>query len=151
MNKYILKGSMLMLLSRFVNNVDIGKLILRLNVGVLMLSHGIYKIKTGIDDISQWLMSLGLPHFMAYGVFFAEIILPLCIILGIYVRSASLLLALNMIVAIFYLYTSGYAPFGIDNYGGFNAEVDFLFLFSSFAIVFLGGGKYGLSALLDRS
>jgi len=139
-----------MFLSRIVNNPDIGKLFLRLSVGVLMLFHGVHKLRTGIDDINQWMTEIGLPSVMAYGVYFAEIIIPLCIILGIFVRESSLMLGLNMIVAIAYLYTKGYAPFGIDSFGGINSEVDFLFLLPSLALVFLGGGKYGLSFMLMK-
>lgn len=129
---------------------DMGIFLIRLNVGILMLMHGLHKIKFGIDDIKQWIVEMGGQDFLAYGVFIPEVIAPICLILGIFVRFSSLLLALNMLVAIGYLYTKGYAPFTIDNYGGFKAEIDILYLLSFCALICLGSGKFTLQTRFSK-
>lgn len=48
-----------------------GKLILRLTVGVLMLFHGVHKVLNpgSIDFIGKQLASMDLPQALAYGVY----------------------------------------------------------------------------------
>ena len=48
---------------------DLGKLILRLAVGVLLLLHGIAKIRGGIGWMAGPLGAIGLPAFIGYGVY----------------------------------------------------------------------------------
>lgn len=55
---------------------DIGKLILRLMVGGLMLFHGLAKITHGIEFIKGTLLSKGLPELMSYGVYVGEVDRP---------------------------------------------------------------------------
>ena len=133
-----------MQLKKIIYNEDFAKLFLRTSIAVLMLMHGICKIKNGVDDIQQWIVEMGLPSVLGYGVYIPEIVAPLCLIAGIYVRSASFVLLMNMFVALFYLYTKGYAPFSVDAYGWFHAEVDILYIIIFCALIFLGGGKYAL-------
>ena len=47
---------------------DLGKLILRLALGILILLHGLAKISNGVGGVSNMLASHGLPTFLAYGV-----------------------------------------------------------------------------------
>ena len=51
---------------------DLGKLLLRLAVGGLMLFHGLHKLFGGVGFISGMLVEKGLPGFIAYGVFVGE-------------------------------------------------------------------------------
>ena len=85
-------------------NSDIAKLFLRLLVGGMMLFHGIDKIMHGIVGVKKLTVNAGLPEFFAYGVYIGEVIVPIFIILGLYARVASLLLAINMMMAIFLAY-----------------------------------------------
>ncbi len=52
-----------------MKNNDLGLLILRLSIGILMLFHGISKMIYGIDFIEGLMSSKGLPGFFAYGVY----------------------------------------------------------------------------------
>ena len=79
---------------------DIGKLVLRLTLGVLMLFHGIAKLRYGVSGIEGMVSSHGLPGFLAYGVFVGEVIAPLLVIAGFYARIGGLIIAFNMVVAI---------------------------------------------------
>ena len=46
---------------------DIGLLILRLSVGVMMLLHGISKLFNGLGGIQSILASNNMPEFLSYG------------------------------------------------------------------------------------
>lgn len=48
----------------FLRNTDLGLLVLRLNVGGLMLFHGIHKAVHGVDGIAGMLTALGCLHLL---------------------------------------------------------------------------------------
>jgi putative oxidoreductase len=76
---------------------DLGKLLLRLAVGGLMLFHGLHKLfGVGLSAACWW---KGLPGFIAYGVLIGEVVAPILIILGLFTRPAALVLAFTMVVA----------------------------------------------------
>ena len=78
---------------------DLGKLLLRLAVGGLMLFHGLHKLFGGVGFISGMLVEKGLPGFIAYGVLIGEVVAPILIIVGLFTRPAALVQAFTMIVA----------------------------------------------------
>lgn len=121
---------------------DVGKLILRLTLGVLMLLHGIHKLTTGIAGIKGMLASAGLPELLAYGVFVGEVIAPLMVIAGFYMRAGAVLIVANMLVAIVLVHMS--ELFALGGMGGWALELQGFFLFTALALLFLGPGKYAL-------
>jgi len=121
---------------------DIAKLLLRVSVGVLILFHGIHKVIHGVGGVKAMLSSAGLPELLSYGVYVGELIAPIFIILGLYARVASLILGLNMLVAIFLAY--GFS-FSLAKYGGLALESPLMFLIMSFLIFLLGSGKYSVN------
>ena len=123
---------------------DIGKLILRLTLGVFILFHGVEKIINGINSIKQMVTNAGLPEFIAYGVYAGEIVMPILIILGVYAGVASLILAFNMLVAIFLAY--GDSLFSLGKYGAPVIELPFLYLILSVVIFLIGSGKYAVNS-----
>ncbi|QHG90594.1 DoxX family protein [Sulfurimonas sp. CVO] len=123
---------------------DIAKLILRLTVSIMMLFHGLEKIINGISGVKHLTTSAGFPEFFAYGVYVGEIIVPIFILLGAYVRAASLVLALNMMFAIFLAY--GNSLFSLGKHGAPVFELPFLYLIMSILIFTLGSGKYALNS-----
>lgn len=125
-----------------LENADLGKLILRLTLGGLMLFHGIAKLLHGVGFIEGELTSHGLPAFLAYGVFIGELVAPLMIILGYQTRIGAMLIAFNMIVAIILVHTHELLSLGGN--GGLALELQFFFLFNAVALVFLGPGRYKL-------
>jgi len=122
---------------------DIAKLFLRLSVGVLILFHGIHKVIHGVGGVKAMLVNAGVPEFLAYGVYVGELIAPIFIILGLYARAASLVLAFNMLVAIFLAY--GFS-FSLSKYGGLTFESPLLFFIMSILIFLLGSGKYSVNS-----
>lgn len=125
------------------NNNDIAKLLLRLSLGVLILFHGIHKVIHGIDGIKSMLASSNLPEILAYGIYIGELIAPIFIILGLYARVASLVLAFNMFVAIFLAY--GFS-FSLTKHGGLAMELPLAFFIMSVLVALLGSGRYGVNS-----
>lgn len=125
-----------------LNQPDIAKLVLRLTLGVLMLFHGIAKLRYGIGFIEGMVTSHGLPAFLAWGVYVGEIVAPLMLIAGVQVRIAALLVAGNMLVAILLAHMGDL--FSMGEHGGYALELQAMFLFTAVTVMLLGGGKYGV-------
>lgn len=123
---------------------DIGRLTLRLMVGVLMLFHGVSKVvhPGSVEFIQRSLADFGLPAVIAYGVYFGEIIAPIMIIFGIYARAGALLVVINMIFAIVLVHGGDF--FSLTKHGGWELELQAFYLFGSLAILFLGSGKFAV-------
>jgi len=122
---------------------DAGKLVLRLLVGGLMLLHGVAKVKGGLAGISGMLAAKGLPEILAYGVYVGEIVAPLLIIIGWYTRPAAVVLAINMVVAVFLAHAGDLLS--LNSHGGWAIELQAFYLFGSVAIAMLGAGIYSVS------
>ncbi len=124
-------------------NPDIAKLLLRVSLGVLILFHGIHKVIHGIGGVKSLVVSAGLPEFLAYGVYFGELIAPIFIILGLYARVAAIALFFNMLVAIYLAY--GFS-LTLSKFGGLSWETPLLYLIMSLLVIFLGSGKYAVNS-----
>lgn len=125
-----------------LDNADLGKLIVRLTLGGLLLFHGIAKLLNGIGFIEGQLASHGLPTILAYGVYIGEVIAPLMVILGYQSRIGALIIVFNMIVAIALVH--GHQLLTLSSNGGWALELQGFFLFTALALIFLGPGRYKL-------
>jgi putative oxidoreductase len=128
----------------FKTHPDTGLLVLRLGLGAILLFHGIYKATHGVAWIAGPLGKHGLPGWLAYGVYVAEIVAPVMLIFGLWTRVAALIIAFDMFMAI-YLARLGdigkVNPMG----GAWAIEVEALFFTMALALAFAGGGRYGLT------
>lgn len=124
-----------------LHNDSLGKLILRLTVGVLMLFHGVAKIMNPgtVDYIGGVLAGAGLPSFLAYGVYVGEVVAPVMLILGIYSRYAAIIVVVNMLFAIGLMHSG--ELFLLTDHGGWRLELQGFYLFGAVAIMFLGSGS----------
>jgi putative oxidoreductase len=120
---------------------DTGKLILRLCVGGLMLFHGVAKIihPASLDFIGGMLTANGLPVYLAYAVYIGEVLAPLMVIVGYQARLGALLIATNMLFALFLAHTG--ELFSLSEHGGSAVELQLFYLLSATAVVFLGSGR----------
>jgi putative oxidoreductase len=123
---------------------DVGRLILRVVLGVCILLHGIAKLKGGTGFISGILASHGLPAFLAYGVYVGEVLAPLLVIAGYYSRIGAWIIAVNMIVAIALVHMG--ELFSLNGTGGWAIELQVMFLFSAVAVALIGPGKFAINA-----
>jgi putative oxidoreductase len=109
--------------------------VLRLSVAGLMLMHGIAKLLRGVGGIEQMLVAKGLPGWFAYGAYVGEVLAPLLVIAGFWVQPAALLMAVNMLFAIYLAHAHEIVALGRG--GGWAIELQALFLFGSVSIALL--------------
>ncbi|HEX2591200.1 MAG TPA: DoxX family protein [Rhizomicrobium sp.] len=118
---------------------DIGKLVLRVTVGGLLLLHGINKLLNGIDAIETALLAHGVPAFVAYGVFVGEIVAPVAVIVGLFARIGAGVMVINMLAAVSLMHLPDLTA--INQHGGYQLELQAFYLFGSLAVVLLGAGR----------
>ncbi len=124
---------------------NFGKLILRLTVGGLILFHGVAKIINpagAMGMITGQLASMGMPAFVAYGVYIGEVLAPLLLILGIFSRIGGLLVVANMVFALVLVHSS--QIFTLSKQGGWALELQGFYLLCGLAVCFLGSGKFAV-------
>ena len=121
---------------------DLGRLLLRLALGALVLLHGIAKLRGGMSGIEGMVVAQGLPGFLAYGVLVGEVLAPLMLLLGFHARIGAVLVAVNMLfaIALAHLWQLG----ELNGQGGWALELQGMFLGTAIAIALLGPGRYGI-------
>ncbi|TVP78517.1 DoxX family protein [Thioalkalivibrio sp.] len=122
---------------------DIGKLIFRVGFGVLFLMHGINKVMHGIDGIESMVVNAGLPAEIAYGVYVGEVLAPLLIIVGWHARIGAILTAITMAFA--FTLAHSHEIFELTAHGGWQLELQGMFLLASIAIALSGPGRISLN------
>lgn len=127
----------------FATSNDIGKLLLRLTLGVLILLHGAAKIASGPGGIVGMVEKAGLPGELGYLVYVGEVIAPLLLIIGLWTRAAAALIAANMLVAVALAHMG--ELFTLSRSGGWALELQGMFFFVAVAIVLLGPGRYAVT------
>lgn len=121
---------------------DVGRLILRLSVGGLLLLHGIKKLSKGIAPIADQFVSRGLPAVLSNAVFLGEILGPALVIAGIASRVGGALIAATMIVAVWLMHLDDVTHLGRS--GGWALELQALYFVGGVCIMLLGSGRYGV-------
>lgn len=122
---------------------DLGKLVLRITIGGLMLFHGIGKIQGGVEGISQILNGHNLPTILAYGAYVGEVVAPLLIVVGLFTRLAALIVAFHIAVAVYLAHREQLMT--LDAHGGYALELQAFYFLGALAIVFLGSGRIGFT------
>ncbi|MGN6707119.1 MAG: DoxX family protein [Rhodanobacter sp.] len=124
------------------SSADLGKLLLRVVLGVLILFHGVSKLIHGPGYILGVVTGAGLPSFIAYGVYVGEVVAPLMLLLGYWTRVGGLIVVINMLVAIGLVHMGQLAT--LAGTGGWALELQGMFLGTALAIMLLGAGRYSL-------
>lgn len=127
---------------------DLGKLILRVLLGVLILFHGVSKLMHGPGFVMQFLSQAHLPTVIAYGVYVGEVIAPVLLILGLWTRVGGSIIAFNMLVA-FGLVHMGQL-FTLTGSGGWALELQGMYLGSAIVVALLGAGRFSLGGADGR-
>jgi putative oxidoreductase len=122
---------------------DIGKLVLRITVGGLLLLHGVHKLLNGIAPIKAMVASHNLPDAFAYGVYLGEVLGPILVILGLFARIGAGLIAINMLVAVA-LVGSGLLM-SFNAMGGYALELEAFYFWGAVAIMLLGAGRISVA------
>jgi len=136
------------------SNEDLGKLILRVTVGGLIMFHGI-ALATGDTGIPNRLVAWGFPEQLMWLGFIAEFFGGLGMVLGVYARLGGFLVGTFMVIAIImshiglmnsqnHLFMVANNPAG-NHWDHYFLETQAFYLFGAYAVFFLGAGKLGLN------
>lgn len=119
---------------------DWASLILRLTLGLLMLSHGIPKLMKLMNGTIEFgdPIGIGAPASLTLTVF-AEVLCSLLLIIGLWTRLALIPLMITMAVAVFIVHIN-------DGLG--TMELALMYLLSYCALFLLGSGTYSIDAVL---
>lgn len=130
------------------NTDDIGKLVLRAALAIILLFHGYSKLVGGIGFVGDMLAKAGAPAALGYLVYVGEVIAPLMILFGLFTRPAALVVVINMVVAVLLVHTSQF--FTLNDTGGWALELQGMFFFASLAVALLGAGRYSAGGATGR-
>lgn len=122
---------------------DLGKLVLRIALGLFILLHGIFKLRHGLGGIEGMVAAHGLPAFVAYGVLVGEVLAPLLLLLGWFSRIGAALVAVNMLFAVALAHLGQLAQ--LNEQGGWALELQGMYLAAAVALVLLGPGRYAIN------
>jgi putative oxidoreductase len=131
-------------LEKNMTNENVGKLILRVVLGFLIILHGIHKLLGGVDWLEGMLANAGLPGFLKYGAYLGEVVGPALVIAGYYSRIGGWLIAVNMLFALGLAQSSQLFSINADN-GNLALELEYLFLASAIAVALIGPGRYAVN------
>lgn len=121
---------------------DVGKLVLRLVTGGLMLFHGIEKLAHGLDHVRGDLAAAGLPSALAHGVYIGEIVAPICIIAGLWTRAWAIVYAASIAFAVAIVHGRDFARLAPT--GAWAAELWIFYIVCPIVIALLGPGRFSL-------
>ena len=127
---------------------DWGKLILRMALGLLILLHGISKIKGGPGFIVDVVNKAGLPTELAYLVYIGEVVAPILLIVGLFTRIAALIVAIDIVFAILLVHTA--QIFSLSQTGGWELELQGMYLFTAIAVALMGAGRLSVGGVAGR-
>lgn len=127
---------------------DVAKLLLRLILGLLILVHGIGKIKGGPGFVLDAVDKAGLPGALGYLVYVGEVLAPLLLILGIWTRLAAIVVAINMVVALLLVHAGQFFVLSPD--GGWALELQGMYLVVALSVALLGAGRYSVAGRAGR-
>ena len=122
----------------FWTDADIGILILRISVG-LLLFHGIHKIQTGLADQMGLLAAKGIPTVFMYLIYVSEVLAPVLIILGIFTRLSAASIVGTMLVV---LYVAPFPLLAMGPHGEWVLEIQLFYLLLPLALFFIGPGRF---------
>ena len=124
--------------------IDTLGLVVRIFVGLSMLTHGIPKLEILVlNNQIQFMNFLGMGSiFSMVLVVFAEFLCSVFLILGLFTRIACIPLMITMLVACFVAH--GKDPYDVR-------ELSVLYFFLYLIILVLGSGKFSLDNLMTKN
>ena len=128
--------------------LDFAKLLLRVVLGVLILLHGISKIKSGPAMILDLVAHAGAPAALGYLVYIGEVLAPALVIVGLFTRAAAAIIVVNMIVAVLLAHTGDLLS--MNDSGGYALELQALYLVAALVVAMIGAGRYSLGGIYGR-
>jgi putative oxidoreductase len=128
------------------NYIDLGLLLLRLGFGIAFIFHGYPKLfMGGAAGLAKGLAAAGIPGgvLAAYLAGMAEFFGGIALILGIFFRPATLVMAFTMLIALIYHLSKG------DSFVKYSHALESGILF--LALIFTGPGRFSFDKKLFGS
>ena len=127
---------------------DAGKLLLRLAVGILILLHGIAKLRFGLGDVVPALERAHIPAILGHLIYIGEVVAPILMIAGYWTRPAALVVAATMAVAL----VLGHPRelFQMTDHGGLLLEVQWMFFAGAATVALIGAGRHSVGGAKGR-
>lgn len=125
-------------------NVNVALVILRVAIGILMLTHGIGKFEKLVSgEPIQFSDPLGVGATTSLVLaVFAEVLCSILLMVGLFTRFAAIPLLITMLVAAFIVHAN-------DGFG--KQEFALLYALIYLTIAFIGAGKYSLDNLISKN
>lgn len=132
---------------------DLGKLVLRVTVGTLILFHA-FAFLTGDTGMPNAMIAWGLPPYLAWLGFFAEFGGGLAMVLGAYARAGGFAVGSFMVAAVFMRHiglmgsqnhlflVAGVTP--VAHWDHYFLDTQLFYMLGSYSVALLGPGRYGL-------
>lgn len=139
-----------------LNKPGAGLLVLRLGVGLIFFLHGWMKL-TGQRDVfvNEVLLMVGwsMPDIILWGVTFLELIAGIALVLGLLVRPAAALLALEMLAVVFLFHVrQGFFIIAVPNVPlAYGFEFHLALISGLVCLALGGGGAWAVGERIRRS
>ena len=122
---------------------DLGKLLLRILIGGLLMFHGVDKLRNGVGGVRADLAQTGLPGFLAYGIYVGEVVAPLLIIAGWWTRPMAVIASVSILFGVGIVHRRDFTH--LTRMGGWAAELWVFYIVGALVVALLGAGTYALS------
>ncbi len=113
-------------------------LLLRCALGIIFISHGLPKLQH-MSNTVQFMSRLGFPSYFAYIAGVLEVFGGCLLIVGLFTRVIGLLLAGEIVIALFKVRLPQGSIYAVKNY-----ELEMVLAAAAFALVALGAGSISL-------
>lgn len=120
-------------------------LVMRLALGIIMLTHGSHKVFGGLHHHAQMVASLGLPAWLGYISAFTEFLGGLLILVGLFTRAAAVAVFVDLFVAIWKVHLHN-GLIGSPDRPGYEFALAAAAL--AFGLAFFGGGPIAIDHVL---
>ncbi len=131
---------------RFLDQLKpLGLLLLRVALGVIFIFHGYPKLFSSTGQMMGFFIHVGLPGYFVFIAGVLEFFGGILLIIGLFTRIAGLLLAGEMLVAMWKVHGLFSNPAAVDNY-----QFPLSLAVATFALATLGAGVISLDHILFR-
>ncbi|MBL7997671.1 MAG: DoxX family protein [Candidatus Kapabacteria bacterium] len=122
-------------------NIHLAYAAIRVWVGAMMFYHGFVKIEVFDKFVENVTLKQGMPEFLAYAAFGAELIGGALLVIGLFTRPAAFLIAVTMAVAAFKIHA-------VDPWQ--KKEFALAYLIPALGFLLAGGGLYSIDSKLAQ-
>lgn len=128
-------------MSTVTSSYQYGTTLLRVSLGVMWIAHALLKwFVFTLPGTAQFFASVGLPGFLAYPVFAAELLGGFALVFGLYARQVSLALVPIMAAAAWVHFPNGW----VHTSAGGGWEYPVFLTVASLALWLIGDGAFAL-------